>query len=96
MLLREEMRHVLEFLKWKSKDWLKKGDERLISSLAQCPLQLEGLRAYAYRQAHVFSDLHNHFLGMWKGLELPREHLNAPFHPADLSLEAMEVDGDDL
>ena len=96
MLLREEMRRVLEFLKWKSKDWLKKGDERLISSLAQCPLQLEGLRAYAYRQAHVFSDLHNHFLGMWKGLELPREHLNAPFHPADLSLEAMEVDGDDL
>ena len=96
MLLREEMRRVLEFLKWKSKDWLKRGNERLISSLTQSPLQLEGLRAYAHRQANVFSDLHNHFLGIWKGLEFPREHLDAPFHPTDLSLDEMEVDGDDL
>jgi hypothetical protein len=89
------MRRVLEFLKWKSKDWLRKDDEQLLDSLTQCPLQFEGLRAYAHRQAHVFSDLHNHFLGIWTGLELPREHLNEPFYPADLSLDAMELDGDD-
>jgi len=95
MLLREEMRRVLEFLKWKSKDWLRKGGDRVISSLASCPLQLEGLRAYTCRQADIFSSIHNHFLGVWKGLELPREHLAEPFYPTDLSSDAMELDGDD-
>ena len=94
LLLREEMRRVLEFLKWKSRDWLRKGGIRLVSSLTDCPLQLEGLSAYACRQADVFSSIHNHFLGVWKGLEPPREHLTEPSYPADLSL-AMELNGDD-
>ena len=89
------MRRVLEFLKWKSKDWLHKGGHQNIYSLAICPSQLKGLRAYSSRQARVYSDLHNHFLGIWKGLELPREHLVEPFRPADISLDAMELDGDD-
>ena len=89
------MRRVLEFLKWKSKDWFHKGEHGTISSLATCPFQLEGLRAYSSRQAHVYSDLHNHFLRIWKGLELPQEHLAEPFQPADLSLVAMELDDDD-
>ena len=93
-LLKEEMRRVLEFLKWKSKDWLRKGDHR-ISSLTVCPFRLEGLRAYSSRQAHVYDDLHNHFLGIWKGLELPREHLAEPLQPTHLSSDAMELDGDD-
>lgn len=95
MLLREEMRRVLEFLKWKSWDWLRKGDRKLISSLTTCPYQLEGLRAYACRQADVFSNIHNHFLSIWKGLELPREHLTEPIYPIDLSVDAMELDGED-
>ena len=96
ILLREEMRRVLEFLKWKSWDWLRKGDRRLISSLTSCPYQLEGLRAYACRQSKVFSSIHNHFCAVWKGLELPREHLTEPIYPINDSLEAMEVDGDDI
>jgi hypothetical protein len=95
MLLKEEMRRVLESLKWRSKDWLRKG-EHAVSSLTTCHFQLEGLHAYARRQADVFSNIHDHFLGIWKGLELPQEHLTEPFHLPDLSLDAMEMDGDDL
>jgi len=94
-LLREEMRRVLVFLGWKSNDWLQKGDSKVVSALTDCPHQLEGLRAYACRQANVFSDIHNHFLGIWMGLELPREHLTEPIHFVDSS-DAMELDGDDI
>lgn len=95
MLLREEMRRVLAFLEWKSNEWLRRGDDQAISSLTTCPHKLDGLRAYAHRQADIFTDIYNHFLGVWKGLELPREHLNEPIYPVDLSSDAMELDGDD-
>ena len=90
------MRRVLEFLKWKFNDWSRKGSADTISSLTTCPYQLEGLSAYARRQANVFCDIHNHFLGIWKGLELPREHLTEPIYPTDLSSDAMELDGEDI
>lgn len=67
-----------------------------ISSLATCPLLLEGLRAYACRQAQVFHDIRDHFLGTWKGLELPREHLPEPARSIGLDWDAMELDGDDV
>lgn len=90
------MRRVLEFLKWKSRDWSRKGSADFTFALATCPYQLEGLRAYAFRQANVFCSIHNHFLGIWKGLELPQEHLAEPIHPTDLDSDALELDGDDL
>ena len=65
MLLSEEMQRALQFLRWKSGNWLQKGSTNAISSLATCPYQLKGLRAYASRQAHVFNALHDHFLGIW-------------------------------
>lgn len=95
LLLREEMRRVLKFLKWKSRSWLGKGSDEVISSFTSCPLQLEGLRAYTYRQADIFGDIHNHAWGIWEGLELPRTYRIEPFHPLDLSRDAMELDGDD-
>ena len=61
-----------------------------------CPYQLEGLCAYACWQASVFTDIHEHFLGIWKGLELPREHLNEPIYPINLDSDVMELDGDDI
>ena len=94
LLLREEMRHVLEFLKWKSDDWLQKSGSQVISSLTTCPLQLKGLSAYACWQAGVFDNICSHFLGTWKGLEPPREHVTEPFYPANHTLDAMELDGD--
>lgn len=83
------------FLRWKSDDWSRKGGAEAISSLTTCQYQLEGLHAYAFRQARVFHDIHDHFLGIWKGLELPREHLTEPVYPVDLGPDAMELDGDD-
>ena len=91
-LLREEMRRVLAFLKWKSNVWLRKGESEFVS-LTRCPHQLEGLQAYACRQAGVFSNIHNHFLGIWKGLELPREYLTEPLYLVDFDPDPMELDG---
>lgn len=82
-------------MKWKSNDWLEKGDLDLISSLTDCPYKLDGLRAYACRQADVFNGLYDHFLGIWKGLNLPHEHLTEPIHPLDPNVDMMELDGDD-
>ena len=90
------MWQVLTFLRWTSNNWSQRGNINVISSLTVCPYQLEGLHAYACRQAHVFRDIHDHFLGIWKGLELPREHLVEPTYPADLGPDAMELDGDDV
>ena len=89
------MRRVIASLEWKSNAWLQKGTPQVTSPLTDCPYQLEGLRAYACRQANVFSDLQHHFLGIWKGLEPPREQLTGPMHPVGPSLNVMEVDGDD-
>jgi len=90
------MVRVLAFLSWRSNNWLRKGHLQVVSSLTDCPYHLEGLRAYACRQANVFSDIRNYFLGIWKGLEPPREHLNEPVYPVDLTSDVMELDGDDV
>lgn len=89
------MRRVLAFLEWRSDNWLWKADTKTTSSLTTCPLQLEGLYAYASRQAQIFDILRQHFSRIWSGLELPRKHLNehAPCVPLDSDL--MELDGDD-
>jgi hypothetical protein len=90
------MRCVLAFLEWRSNSWLCKGDSVLIFSLTTCQYQLEGLHAYACRQADIFDGIRNHFLGIWEGLELPREHLTEPTYPVDLDSDAMELDIPDV
>ena len=92
----EEMRRVLEFLKWKSNNWLRKGDPEPTSTLSTCPYLLEGLHAYASRQSQVFDALREHFLGIWSGLEIPREHLTEHIYPVQLDSDLMELDGDDV
>jgi len=91
----EEMRRVLEFLKWKSDDWLQKGSPDAVSTLTTSPDQLEGLCAYASRQAHIFSTLRKHFSGIWSGLKRPQEHSTDYTHPVHLDSDLMELDGDD-
>ena len=90
------MRRVLVSLKWKSDDWLHKGDIKATSSLTDCPFQLEGLRAYASRQANIFDSLRQHFFGIWSGLELPREQLTEFTSCVRLDSDLMELDGDDV
>lgn len=82
------------FLNWRSDDWFWRGASKTISPLTACPYQLEGLHAYACQQAHIFLDVHDYFSSIWKGLELPREHLDKPIHPIDLNLDVMELDRD--
>ena len=48
------------------------------------------------RQAHIFEALHEHFTGIWSGLELPREHLTDQIYPICLDSDLMELDGDDV
>lgn len=61
-LLQEEMRRVVEFLEWKSKDWLEKQDVRLMT--ASSSIQ-SGLRAYARKQAAIHHNLAVSFLKLW-------------------------------
>lgn len=61
------MRRTLEFLKWRSTNWLAKASSSALIKLTPSPLIREGLTAYAFRQAEVFLSLHDHFLSLWSG-----------------------------
>ena len=54
ILLQEEMRQAVQFLEWRSKDWLTKVDLR---SGILTPAVCAGLSAYANKQASVFHNL---------------------------------------
>ena len=62
-LLQEEMRRVVVFLEWRSKDWLAKVDVRRegLASGVQ-----SGLGAYAKKQAAVYHDLAVSFAKLWR------------------------------
>ena len=76
-------------MKWKSGCWAEKGNRMDVSS---CPYEDEGLCTYAFRQANVSSGIHDHFLGIWRGLELPPECSTEPASPVDPNSDAMELD----
>ncbi|KAF8190198.1 hypothetical protein K438DRAFT_1971075 [Mycena galopus ATCC 62051] len=63
-LLEEEMRCILEFLRWRSDWWQRRENSR---GLTEGP-QLEGETAYATRQAAVQATLAREFMEEWKGL----------------------------
>lgn len=60
------MRRTLKFLEWKSSQWVAKSPK---SDRSSSSALLEGLNAYAFRQADVFTSLNNHFLSIWQGLK---------------------------
>lgn len=61
-LLQEEMRHVLEFFKWKSSWWLEQRHRRKDGEHAGV---IQGLAAYAEKQAAVYYRLAAKFAGTW-------------------------------
>ena len=63
-LLKEEMWRTLGYLKWRSLFWTMKFNRS-----SQSPL-CEGLNVYAFRQADVFTSIHDHFLSLWQGLKV--------------------------
>ncbi|KAG1751487.1 uncharacterized protein EDB91DRAFT_1326886 [Suillus paluster] len=60
-LLLEEMRRVMEFLAWQAKWW----DERTTLRVAERSADVEGLAAYAKRQAAIRRSLAARFRALW-------------------------------
>jgi hypothetical protein len=63
-LLEEEMRRIIEFLRWRAGWWKERVDMR---GLPEGP-QREGETAYAMRQANIQATLASEFLADWAGL----------------------------
>jgi len=62
VLLQEEMRRVVHFLEWKSKDWVSRADAR---ASVETPAVRLGLSAYARKQASIFRNLAIRFCQRW-------------------------------
>lgn len=62
-LLLEEMRRVKAFLTWQAEWWVTQACRRGLGT--SLPL-IEGLTAYARRQAHIRLELKAHFENMWR------------------------------
>ncbi|KAG2103746.1 uncharacterized protein F5147DRAFT_746673 [Suillus discolor] len=72
-LLREEMRRVLEFFTWQQAWWEEQGK----ACIGVCATDIEGLRAYAARQANIRCRLADHFCVLWA----PFLSLEGPIDP---------------
>jgi len=71
-LVKEEMRRVVEFLKWKSEWWHMRAEHCLADGGIA-----EGLRAYAQRQSLLQDNLSQHFQAIWKA-PLSKIHEGVP------------------
>ena len=60
LLLKEEMRRVLEFLKWKADWWILRVGLR-----SETKGTAEGLHAYAHKQSLIQKNLAQHFRSIW-------------------------------
>jgi hypothetical protein len=65
-LVEEEMRRVLEFLRWKADQWEARMEERLSTGLDE--VLEEGLIAYARRQAQTTLALRARFQENWRSV----------------------------
>ena len=63
VLLQEEMRRVVHFLEWKSKDWVSRADVR---AGVVTPQVYSGLSAYAHKQSSIFRNLAVRFCQDWR------------------------------
>ena len=88
MLLKEEMWCTLEFLKWRSTNWLDKASQSALKKPLPSPQVLEGLTAYAFQQADIFISLHDHFLSLWCSFASVDGSLD---HPPLISTEIEDV-----
>ena len=97
MLLKEEMQRTLEFLKWKSANWLDKVSQSALKNPPPSPQVLEGLTAYAFQQADVFLSLHTHFLSLWCSfMAVDGLHDHPPLVPTEIEDAMQGVNGGDI
>lgn len=93
-LLREEMRRVLAFLEWSSREWVERGVGRTGVDTAL----LEGLRSYAKKQSLLQVNLQVTFKIIWKTL---LEHVGTAAEPTQQTTVStrhggsVEGDGDE-
>jgi hypothetical protein len=73
-LLQEEIRRVVHFLEWKSKEWVSRANVRAGAVTPEVSL---GLSAYARKQASIFRNLAVRFCQRWRStlvsLSLPHD-----------------------
>ena len=90
------MRRTLEFLKWKSANWSAKVSLSAFKMTPPSLLVLEGLAAYAYRQADIFTSLHDHFLSLWHGFAVADALADQPpLIPTQIEDEMQGIDRGD-
>ncbi|RXW22610.1 hypothetical protein EST38_g3254 [Candolleomyces aberdarensis] len=65
-IVEEEMRRTLRFLSWKSEGWYEKRDVQASRQLSAAVL--DGMQAYAERQADMWYRLGHSFQNRWKGV----------------------------
>ncbi|KAK6977540.1 CxC2 domain-containing protein [Favolaschia claudopus] len=79
-LLEEEMRRVLEFLKWRAEWWIALIGQRVAAP--DDPAGTEGFVAYARRQSRIQSDLRARFEANWRDvprfIQMGRENVLEP------------------
>jgi hypothetical protein len=64
-LLQEEMRRVLAFLEWRADWWINRGSSMAMACSGSSAPYIEGLFAYAARQAKIQRALAGRFKEMW-------------------------------
>ena len=79
LLVREEMRRVLEFLRWRANWWRERTQRRRVADTSV----MEGIKAYSLEQANIHDSLSLHFRTVWK----------TPLQ--DVSVEEAQSDVDD-
>ena len=87
LLLREEMRRVIEFLRWKSEWWMSRTERQPPDTALA-----EGLRAYANKQSLLQKGLSQHFQTIWQA---PLHELNTASQGYSESTDGINHDGED-
>jgi hypothetical protein len=89
LLVQEEMRRVLEYMSWFANWWT---SHATVPSMAHDPYLMEGLTAYAAKQADLRLSLRNHFEMLWKDVQ---SWLEVNKVPGMESTSQSEYDDDD-
>ena len=95
LLLREEMRSTLAFLKLYAGVWSARGCPSSLVVLSRDPAIHKGITAYAEHQSHVFALLHDRFHSIWNRLEKVGNPVSKPT-PIVSEDALMELPGGDI
>ena len=95
LLLREEMRSTLAFLKLYAGVWSARGCPSSLVVLSRDPAVREGITAYTEHQSHVFASLHDRFHSIRNGLEKVGNPVSEPT-PIVSEDALMELPGGDI